>query len=247
MKNLILRIFFASFVLLFGCGGKESSRPYRIGIDPTFYPLHLRGKEANVFAFSNEVLREIGHLKKIHFERVNMSWDNLLWGLKEKKYEAILSAMQPYVFNLKKYSFSDIYLPTGPVLVVRMGSSIRSLEDLNGKDLAMEETNENLSLLEKYPQVITHFYQSIPDVLDQLIKGKMEGVLIGGIFAKNYIQDLYDGQMTVVTPPLTNEGLRLITLHSQQADLISLFNEGLEELKRTGRYKELLFKWNLSY
>ncbi len=246
MNKLYIRIWFLALLCAcFSCSSPSNLKTYRIGFDPSFYPVHLKGKEANVFAFSSELLKEIGQIKKVHFERVSVSWDNLLWGLKENKYEAMISAMQPYNFNLSKYSFSDIFLPTGPVLVVRRNSAIGSLEDMQDKYLAFEESNENFTLLEKYPQIIIKPYQNIPNALDQLEKGQVEGVLISAIFAKNYIQDFFEDQLMIATPPLTDEGLKAVTLREKSPQLISLFNEGLEELKRSGRYKELLIKWNL--
>ena len=87
--------------------------------------MDFQGKEPKVFALSNELLHEISRHEGINFERINRNWDNLTLGLEEKRYDAILSSIYPYVYELKKYHFSDLYLNTGPVLMTKtMQSSI---------------------------------------------------------------------------------------------------------------------------
>ena len=100
---------FLSFVfLLAACG--SGGKTYRVGIDPSWYPVDLKGKEANVYAFANELLAAIGKEEGVFFKRVTTSWDNLIYGLKEKHYEGMLSSMKPRVFLERTYTFSDLIL-----------------------------------------------------------------------------------------------------------------------------------------
>ena len=49
-----------------------------------------------------------------------------------------------------------------------------------------------------------------------------------------------------MTPPLTQEGLRLVTLKNEKGQqLIDAYNEGLDRLKEAGTYDKLLEKWGL--
>src|SRR3990167_2082609 len=124
-----------SLICLFGCS--SASTPHRVGIDPSFFPLDVAGKDANVYAFTNELLQEIGRLKRLNIERINTNWDSILFGLQEEKYDAIISSMRPYVYNLGKYRFSAIFLPSGPILVVPINSSVSSLADLKNEMVAV--------------------------------------------------------------------------------------------------------------
>jgi polar amino acid transport system substrate-binding protein len=236
----------ASILLLLSACGKNEGPLYRIGIDPTWYSLDLKGKEKNLLGFSTELLKEISEIEKINIELITRSWDNLVQGLEEKNYEGILSTIRPYLFNLKKYDFSAVYLATGPVLILSTASHFTSIEEMKGKEVGMLRGSQDEIFLKQYPTILTRTFDSIPEMLTAVAKGNIDGALVNVLTARAYIQDLYHGQLKIVTPPLDNEGLRLITLHDQVPALIKKFNEGLEKAKEKGIYKQLAQKWALN-
>lgn len=241
-----LYVFFLFLLLPFFSSCQSSSKkPYSIGVDPSWYPLTLEGKENQVTAFSTELLQEIGSVEKLSFVKDTVSWDNLLLGLQKKQYDAILTSMQPYGFTEKTYDFSDLYLNTGPVLIVPANSPVTSLEDLKGKEVAVQPGVKQTLILEKYPGILIRNYTSVPLALNALLKGEIDGALIDLLLAKSYIEDLYHEQLKIVTAPLDIEGLRLMTRHGDQRALIESFNKGLKKLKDSGKYDMLLSKWSL--
>jgi polar amino acid transport system substrate-binding protein len=166
-------------------------------------------------------------------------------GLQKDKYEAILSSMPPYVFNTQQFDFSEIYLPLGPVLVVPIQSPIRSLDRLDGKEIGVISGSTGPLILEKSPGVLIRFYDSIPKALNDLIAGTIDGAIIDILSAVAYCRDLYQEELKIVTPPLDEEGLRLITKHGSTPTLIKGFNNGLAKMKSNGSYAKLLDKWEL--
>lgn len=228
---------------LVGCGSK--GKTYTVGVDPTWFPVNLMGKEPNVFAFSNELLLEISRHEGINFERVNMSWDNLSMGLEENKYDAILSSIYPYIFELKKYDFSDLYLNTGPVLVIKGDSMLNVSGAMEGKEIAVGTQEQEALFIRLYPQVIVRYYNQIPNALNSLIGEYVDGVVVGYIPATAFVEDLYEGKLKIATPPLNEAGLRLLTVHKKHPELIEAFNRGLEKVRDSGKYEKLLKKWNL--
>jgi len=229
--------------LFSSCQNGGTSR--RVGVDPSWYPLELGARENSVNAFSTDLLTEIGKVEKIPFMKVTMSWDNLMEGLQKDQYEAILSSMPPYIFNEKFFDYSEIYLYLGPVLVVPIDSKINDLEKLSGKEIAVISGSSNALTLERSPGVLIRNYDSIPKALNAILDGTIDGALIDVLSAVAYCGDLYQGKLKISTPPLNEEGLRLITKKGAASDLIKGFNKGLEKLKRDGAYAKLLEKWNL--
>src|SRR5689334_6241326 len=124
MKYLFLCLLCALF---YGCQSPSSIDEKKIGVDPSWFPLSIPGRENNVTGFSTELLKEIGKMEKLHIVKVTVNWDDLVDGLRKQKYEAILSSIPPYTFNKQTYDFSELYLLTGPVLVVSADSKIDSL------------------------------------------------------------------------------------------------------------------------
>lgn len=225
-----------------GSGGKT----YRIAIDPSWYPLDLQGKEANVYAFSDELLRAISLEEHVFFERITMSWDNLLRGLKVGECEAILSSMTPRVSLESTYMFSEPFLHTGPVLVIPKGAKLKNMKKLAGMEIAVGSMTNETILIEKFPGVIVRYIGTIPEGLEDILTGQIDGVLLNYLQATSYIRDLYYDTLKIATPPLDNAGLRLITLHGQETELVDIFNSGLNKLCDSGALDKLLKKWELN-
>jgi polar amino acid transport system substrate-binding protein len=236
-------IVYFCLILLSACGGGKSAHSYRIGVDPNWYSLEIPGKENNVTGFSNELLQAVSRSEKLQLTMVMVSWDNLLSGLNEGKYDAVLTPKEPRLFNQNTFDFSDVYLATGPVLVVPIKSPINSLEMLQGKEIAVQRGDPNMGLVEKSPGVLLRIYDSIPQALNDIVSEKIDGALIDILTAEGYVHDLYQNQLKVATPPLTNVGLRLVSLHNQATDLIKKFNQGLAAAKQSGAYDKLAHKW----
>jgi len=243
LASLKKYLVFFCLCLLCACGGGKTSSGYVIGIDPSWYPLELMGKEAMVYAFSNDLLKEIARIKKISLSTINKNSDDLFTDLQKKQYDAVLSSIQPYLFYEKIYDFSDLYLATGPVLIVPSSSNLTSLDMMQGKEVAVIAGSTDELIIEKYPSILIRTYDSIPSALNDLSKGSLDGVICGILLAESYCKDLYAGILKIATPPLNNQGLRLITLHGMNEELVQFFNQGLQELKASGQYNVLLKKW----
>lgn len=226
---------------------KGTGKTYKIGIDPNFFPLELGGKSPNVLAFSTELLEEVAKLKKVAFLKINRSWDNLIIGLNDNYYDAALSALNPNIINLTKYSFSNSYLDAGPVLIVPITSSVKTLKDLSSKTIALEKGANEISLLSQYPEIEFAFYNSMVEALEDTARGQYDACLIPAIPAYAYIQDLFSKSLKITTPPLTNDALRLITQKDMNPALINLFDQALDDLKSNGKLEKLCNKWKVPY
>lgn len=241
MKKFLLC---ALLLLLVCCSGKNGPA-FKIGVDDLWYPLEIPGKEVNVLGFSTDLLQEIAHTQKLQLALVYKSWDNLLDGLRKKQYEGILSSLRPYNFNEKQYQFSSLYLMTGPVLVVPINSPINNLSDLNGKEIGYPEGSNQDTLITKTEGVLPRTYKSIPQVLNDILEGNLDGALINYLLAEGYCRDLYAGILRITTPPLTDEGLRLVTLEKENLQLLDSFNAGLKQALQDGTYDRIAQKWAL--
>jgi len=232
-----------SLVLLTGCQKNSKSSSYTIGIDPTWYPLHVPGQEDNVLAFSIELLTQIAKMEDLQMGIVRMNWNNLTWGLQKKKYNAMLSTMRPYTFYLSKYSFSLPYLLTGPVVVLPKKVKSNKIE---GKEIGVIRGSPAALILQTTPNILLEGYDSIPEMFVALEREQVDGIALEVLAASNYLRDLYPEKFRIASEPLNNMGLRLVTLHETEVVLMNCFNRGLKRLKKEGTYDKLLKKWGLS-
>ncbi len=247
MTFMKLRLLIVLALSLFGVGGcsKAKSPAYQIGIDPSFYPLTLGPQASFVFAFSDDLLTNISQMTHTDFIKVNLSWDNLIESLYLKKTDGVFSSASPNLINQTKYSFSEIFLKTGPVLIVPTQTGKISLNDLSGRIVAMGKTSEELELMKNYPEIQFVFYDSIVEALNKTVTGSYAACLIPILPAQAYIKDLYQQELLISSSPLTSQGLRLLTLKDQNPNLISAFNNGLLDVQKNGKMTELLVKWQI--
>ncbi len=240
-----LRIFALLLVCLLGCGKTPPSKVYQIGVDPSFFPLVLKEQEVYVIAFTNDLLHEISVDQHVEFQKIPMSWDNLVDGLYRGNYQAILSSAVPNLINSARYSFSEPILKTGVVLVVPLQEKKISLAALSNQLVAMGRDPEEIDLMKNYPDVDFTFYTTPVKALEGVATGKFAGALIPTLTAHAYVKDLFQNELMIASDVLTPQALRLVTLKNEATPLITLFNQGLLDLQKTGAYPALLSKWAL--
>jgi polar amino acid transport system substrate-binding protein len=226
---------------LFCCCG-DKNHPQRVALNPSWYPLDLEDRNAQLVGFSTEILQKIS--KKIPLAKVTINGHYLLEDLLQGKYEAVLSSFPPYNFNKDRFDFSESYLLLGPVLVVNKSSHISSIKQLKNTSVGVL-SNTHASLVKLVPNVFIHQYTSKAQALEDVTSGVLDAALIDILSAYAYCKDLYRDKLKVGSPPLTNEALRLITAHGKNHSLIKAFNQEIHHLKQSGEYQKMLDKWSL--
>lgn len=229
---------------LWGCG--STPKTYEVGVDPSWYPLSFQKQQNSILGFSTDILTQVSIKEDISFSLLSTNWDTLLEGLNASKYKAILSSLTPYNFNQSVYSFSEPYLPLGPVLIVPLSASETSLEGFTGKSVGILQGSPDSLILEKDPSILIRTYENASSLLTDLVAENVQAALLPVLTASAYVDHLYYKKLKIVSSPLNNQGLRLITLKDKEPDLIEKFNKGIEKLKKSGEYDKLLAKWNLA-
>lgn len=250
---LIIIAILAAWLMIRSCskGHVPRKQLYVIGRDSTWYPEDLMGKERNLQAFTNDLFNAVGQETKLRFAWLEAASSSLVDGLGSDLYDAILSSMQPNFLNQNKYLFSELIFQLGPVLIVRKDSTATSLADMQKKMIGIPNGfNFIFNTIKKsganaYNMFVIP-YANMNKALESLDRNQMDGIIMDVLPAYAYIEGFYSDKLKVVTPPLNDEGLRLVTLKDQESqELINEFNQALETLKKNGTYDKLLSKWNL--
>lgn len=246
MKTRIFWCF--CFILLvcgFGCAGKNSSR-VRLGIDPHWYPLDFGAQAPYVNGFVEELLVDIAAYNGIEFECVEANWDSLFSGMEEKKYDAVLTSLSPYNFNLARYDFSENFLKLGSVLLVAADSSRLNLDQMHGELVGLLVGDPAILQVSKHPSVLVRSYETIPDLLEALAHQEIEGAILDRMEAIAYMRDLYAGKFMIAGPSLIDAGLHLVTLKGKHRNLVKTFNKSLQFFTKRKKLEALQAKWQLS-
>lgn len=225
-----------------GCGNGISGGGIRIGFDPNWYPTDFGPQTSYVNGYTEDLLLEIATYGGFRFELIQTSSDNLIEGMQQGKYHAIITTLPPYEYNVAKYDFSENFLDLGPVLIVSYGSKKNDLGKMNGDMVGILTNDPAALILEKYPTLIIRNYSSIPDLLGAVAKGEIQGALLDQIPAVNYLGDLYAGVLQIASKPMTNKGVHLVG----PKGTLGRINKNLESLRKKKAIDALLKKWELN-
>jgi polar amino acid transport system substrate-binding protein len=236
-----------AWISVSGCMGQRSLdyKVFRIGRDASWYPLQLMGKEKNMVAFTNEMLLAIAKEEGFHFEILDVRSHTLFEDLERGSYDAVFSALIPNVLNREKYEFSQPFFSVGPVLVVPKSSPVNSLVEMEGKIIGVQRGSSLVFTISQYPSLLFAPFDQISTALESMFDNKIDGVIMDLMTA--YSHGYYTSQLKVITPPLTDEGLRLVAKHGVASTyLLTRFNQGLKKIEADGTYQKLLVKWGLT-
>jgi polar amino acid transport system substrate-binding protein len=218
---------------------------YVIARDPTWYPLNLMGKNKTVLAFTSDLILTVAKRRNVRIEVINVSSNFLFEGLNEKEYGAVISSLSPNPLNNQYYNFSNPFFYVGPVLIVPAESDIDSLKGMTNKVIGVRR-DANVSFdITKYNAYYKP-YDSMTMGFEDLYRDRIDGIILPVLQAYTYIDTFHKGRFKVVTSPLDDQGLRLVTRQTYLSEfLIEEFNEGLKEIIEDGTYQALCDKWGL--
>ncbi|MGB7978637.1 MAG: transporter substrate-binding domain-containing protein [Chlamydiales bacterium] len=228
--------------LFCSCGNNSSQNGFRIGVDPLWYPEDFGPQNSYINGYTEDLLLEMAQYSGARFELVRASWDNLLDGLKNNQYDAVITTLPPHEYNTAKYDFSDNLLDLGPVLITPNGSKKTDLDKLKGDLVGIIANDPAVLLLEKYPSVIIRNYHSIPELLNGVVQGEIQAAVLNQIPAVNYIGDLYAGVLQIEGKPMTGQGIHLVGPKGR----LKALNQTFEALRKKKKVDALLKKWELA-
>ena len=248
----LIAILLLSLFTIRSCSSLGSSKKsYLIGRESSWYPIELGGKEKNLTAFTNDLLSLIASEHKVKLEWYETTTSGLVNGLDNGVYDFVLTTMRPNFVNKEKYDFSDLIYEFGPVLLVKQDSKITSLKEMQGQTIGLHygfswaNNSQNVPEINSYDLYFTT-YRNITHALDDLINDKIDGVIMQALPAYILTQGLYAGKIKVVTPPFSDEGLRVASLKSSNyGPIIEEINSSIEKMRANGTYHSLIAKWNL--
>lgn len=254
MKKIIIVLFILATGFLFGLiysnftNENLPSSVYRISYDAAWSPLELYDKERDLSAFSEEIVRAIAVEEHLPLEVIPLQSENLLEFLDRGNYKGILSSISLQPEEEDKYLSSNPYYLLGPVLVVPKSSNVKLLNELKNQDVGIINDSDEL-FLRNYKDIhfVFYDYDDLDKMADDVSNHVIQGMILNLIPAYEYTENgLYQNQLKVVTAPLNQDGLRLITKNNPDSkELIKHFNAGLKAIKKNGTYKKKLSKWDL--
>jgi polar amino acid transport system substrate-binding protein len=217
----------------------------RVGSDITYPPFEFMeaGKPAG---FDVEVAQEVAKALGVKLEYVNTAWDGIFAALKAGKFDMLLSGITITEERMKSFDlvFSEPYFESGQGVAVRLGEKrIKKQADLTGKVVGVQINTTGQAAAEKVKGVKEiKKYEQLPEAYLDLKAGRLDAVVADyPVIVANAKED---GKFTPVRGlQLGQPELLGIPVRKDEADLLTVVNKTVRDLKKSGKYGQMKQKW----
>ena len=198
-----------------------------------------------VEGFDIDIAKEIaksilGDETKVEFKEVTSK--TRIPMLNNGQIDAIIATMTISEERKKEVDFSDVYFLAGQSLLVKKGSDIKSIDDLNADTtvIAVKGSTSAINIREKAPEAPVLEFENYAEAFSALKAGK--GHTLTTDDSIRYGMAAEDDNYELVGDTFTDEPYG-IAVKKGNTDLVDEINKVLKELKDSGRYDEIHDTW----
>lgn len=250
MKRAFL-FFLASLALLGGCWAAlstaraEAKRPvlrWAAATDSNA-PYAFFNAQNQMVGFEKEIIVALAEEMGRDPVFVPNDWDGLIPGLARGLYDAVICGIEITPDKAAEVFFTDPYYVTFEQLVNRRGAAkINNLDELRGKAIGTLGQTAAMAMLEKTPGVIVKVYGQEINAYQDVVNGRIDGVLLDYPIAKYYASPNPNLQFT--GPPFGQISYG-IALKKGNMALQQEMNAALQRLIEKGVLRDILSRWGL--
>ena len=254
MKKKVLAIVVCALMMLTltACGGNsdankggEGEKTYVIATDTTFAPFEFEDAEGNFVGIDMDILAAIAEDQGFKYEVKVLGFNAAVQALEAKQVDGVIAGMSIRPDRKEKFDFSTPYYDSGVVMAVsEKDNTIQSYEDLRNKTVAVKTGTEGYDFAESIKDqygFTTRTFEDSANMYEDVKSGNSAACfedypVIGyGISQGNGLK--------MVTEKERGSSYGFAVSKGENAELIEMFNKGLENIKANGKYQEILDKY----
>lgn len=226
-------------------GGIELSQEGKLiwGTNAEFEPYeYMEGSE--VVGIDAEIADALAEKLGLTAQVENMAFNAIVPAVTTGKVDIGLAGMTADEERKKNVNFSEPYVEAGQVIVVNKDSDIKSVADLSGKIVGVQNgtTGDEYVSDEKNGVGVASVerFSSGPEAAQSLATGKIDAVVIDNEPAKAIVANNSD--LIVLEEPLTSEQYAIAVSKDKPA-LLEAINGALNEMEESGELQTILDKY----
>ncbi|MFC4558587.1 transporter substrate-binding domain-containing protein [Virgibacillus kekensis] len=223
-------------------GGDSEDKVYKVGVDTTYPPFEFQ-EDGEYKGIDIDLINAIAEDQGFKIQLEPMDFSGIIPAMQAGELDIAIAGMSITDKRKKVVDFSEPYFEAGLSLVTAEGNSeIKSLEDLNGKTVAVKKgtTGANFATenKDKYGFEIVQVNDST-SMFQEVSNGSADA-LIEDYPVISYAIAQDDLGLQVVGDRLNGDNYGIAVLKGENDELLKKINEGLANLKESGKYDEIL-------
>lgn len=218
-----------------------AGKKYMINTDTTFAPFEFENEKGEMVGVDLDILKAIAADQGFEYEVVPVGFSAAVTALEAGECDGVIAGMSITDERVQKYDFSDAYYDSGVGMAVMADSDIKSYDQLKDQNVAAKIGTEGCtfaeSIADQYGFKVTQ-YESSSDMYQAVLAGEAVACfedypVIGYEISRGL-------GLTLPTPMEKGSSYGFATLKGANPELVQMFNKGLENIKASGQYEEIL-------
>lgn len=217
-----------------------------IGLDDQFPPMGFRDEKNELVGFDIDLAKAVCDKLGIEAVPTPIDWSAKEFELNGGKVDVLWNGLTITDARKEAMLLSPAYIANAQVIVVRKDSGIKTLADLSGKTVALQEASSadeaymacsaagTEKELVKAPENISLF--------NDLKIGRIDAVVIDKVFGDYYIAENGEGLLEILEEQLADEEYG-IAFKKDNQELADLVLGALDELVKDGTAAQISQKW----
>jgi cystine transport system substrate-binding protein len=220
----------------------KSAGIFKIGTEGTYAPFTFHDPSGKLVGFDVEIGQAVAAKLGVKAEFVEGKWDGLIAGLDAKRYDTVINQVGITEARKQKYDFSDPYIASKAVLIVRQDNSdIKGFADLKGKKSAQSLTSNFGKIAEQAGAELVGtdgFDQSIQLVLTR----RADATINDSLSFLDFKKQKPDAPVKIAAEQ-NNADYSGIIVRKGEPELLGAINKALSDIKADGTYQKISDKY----
>jgi len=253
MKKILAIVLAAVLCLSFAaCGGNESNnaqseKHFIIATDKGFSPFEFQDADGNIVGIDMDILAAIAEDQEFTYDLQYIGWDAAIAACQAGQADGMIAGAS--ITDERKatgWTFSNGYYDATQGMAVAKDADIKGFEDMKGKKVAVKNgTMSNQyaeSIKETYGFEVVTFSTS-PDMYQAVMGGQVDACMDDTPILKYNIKTGELGMQFVEGTENEPAQYGFAIFDESKIELVELFNAGLENIRKNGKYDEIIAKY----
>lgn len=218
---------------------------YIVAIDSEYAPYEFADVAGRTQGFTPDLLKKIGERVGVSFQFQAMPWPDAVAGLEDGTIDVV--SMIKTAKRVGKYDFSETHSTIKQAIFRhKSAGNIRGLESLSGFRIALQKNDVSYEKLRERIDFKIHLVRSKEDGFLHLNSGKVDAFFTSEKAGLRFIREYDLDKIEVAALGLFPQDF-CFTMRKGNKEVIALLNMGMQELKKSGQYDQLLTQWFVKF
>ena len=251
----IFAILFGIMMVLAACGTKDGAKTSGAsgdkgdkitelvgGTSATFAPFIYLDNTQKLSGIDVDVLNAIGDEMGVKIKLNNVGWEPIFQQTTNGEVDFGTGGITITDERKQSYDFTDPYYEATLFIVVKEGSTIKSLQDLKDKKIAVQINSTGHVAAQKLqgkasPNIMA--YEDQPIAYKEVINGTADAAIADNAVITEYLKNNPDAKLKTIEDPAFAKEYYGFMVKKGNKEVFDILNEGLKKIKENGKLAKI--------